>query len=70
MVRDKTYDTNQDKLTPESFADQIVPGSCEYALNEIVESHLDLTPFEARYRNDDTGRLAYDPKACRWLNRK
>lgn len=34
----------------------------EYALNEIVESHQDLTLFEARYRNDDTGRLPYDPK--------
>ena len=58
MARYKTYDTNQDKLIPVSFADQIVPGSFEYALNEIVESHLDLTPFEARYRSDDTGRLA------------
>ena len=23
---------------------------------------LDLTAFERRYRNDETGRLAYDPK--------
>jgi transposase len=45
-----------------SYADQIVPGSFEYAPNEIVEEHLDLTVFERRYRNDDTGRLAYDPK--------
>lgn len=37
--------------------------SCQapsYALNEIVDEHVDLTPFEARYANDDTGRLAYD----------
>jgi hypothetical protein len=40
----------------------MVPGSFEYALNEIVEEHLDLSVFEPRYRNDDTGRLAYDPK--------
>ncbi len=39
-----------------------LPGSFEYALNEIVEEHLDLSMFERRYRNDDTGRLAYDPK--------
>ncbi len=62
MARYKHYDTNQDKLIPVSFADQIVPGSFEHALNEIVESHLDLTPFSARYSNDETGRLAYDPK--------
>ena len=49
---------------PLSYADQIVPGSFEYALNEIVEEHLDLSVFESRYRNDETGRLAYDPKGC------
>jgi hypothetical protein len=27
-----------------------------------VEEHLDLSVFEPRYRNDDTGRSAYDPK--------
>ena len=39
-----------------------MPGSFEYALNEIVEEHLDLSVFEPRYRDDDAGRLAYDPK--------
>lgn len=43
-------------------ADQIVPGSFEHALKEIGEQHLDLTVFERRYRSDQTGRLAYDPK--------
>jgi hypothetical protein len=32
-----------------SYADQIVPGSFEYALNEIVEEHLDLSVFERRF---------------------
>jgi hypothetical protein len=62
MARYKPYNLKQDKRTPLSYADQIVPGSFEYALNEIVEEHLDLSVFEARYRNDETGRLAYDPK--------
>jgi transposase len=31
-------------------------------LHAIVEDHLDLTAFDQRYRNDQTGRLAYDPK--------
>jgi transposase len=44
-----------------SFRDQILPGSFEYALNEIVEQHIDLTAFGDRYANDETGRLAYDP---------
>jgi transposase len=60
--RYKPYDLKQDKLVPVSYRDQIVPGSFEHALNEIVEEHLDLSVFEQRYRNEDTGRLAYDPK--------
>jgi hypothetical protein len=46
---------------PLSFADQILPGSCEHTLNELVEKHLDLSIFEQRYCNDETGRLAYAP---------
>jgi transposase len=62
VARYKPYELKQDKFIPLSFADQVVAGSFEYALNEIVEEHLDLSVFEKRYRNDETGRLAYDPK--------
>jgi len=62
MARYKHYDLNQAKMIPLSYADQIVEGSFEYALNEIVEEHLDVSVFEHRYRNDATGRSAYDPK--------
>lgn len=61
MARFQPYDVDQGKFIPVSFRDQILPGSFEYTLNEIVERHIDLTPFEDRYANDDTGRLAYDP---------
>jgi len=63
MVRFKPYDLNQTKMIPLSYADQVLEGSFEYALNEIVEEHLDLSVFDHRYHNDATGRLAYDPKA-------
>jgi transposase len=62
MARYKPYDLKQAKMIPLSYADQIVPGSFEYALDNIVEEHLDLGVFDRRYRNDQTGRLAYDPK--------
>jgi transposase len=62
MARYKAYDLNQAKMIPISYSDQIVLGSFEHALNEIVEEHLDLSAFEQRYSNDATGRLAYDPK--------
>ncbi len=50
-------------MIPVSYADQIVPGTFEDALDDIVENHLDMSIFDKRYRNDQTGRLAYDPKA-------
>lgn len=61
MARYKPYDVHQDKFIPVSFHDQILPGSFEHALNEIVDQHIDLTVFAGRYTNDETGRLAYDP---------
>ena len=64
MARYKAYDLNQAKMIPISYADQVVEGSFEHALNEIVEEHLDVSAFERRYANDDTGRLAYDRKFC------
>jgi transposase len=62
MARYKPYDLHQAKMIPLSYADQIVEGSFEHALNEIVEEHLDLSVFDKRYTNDDTGRPAYDPR--------
>jgi transposase len=62
MARFKPYDLNQSKMIPLSYAEQIVEGSFEHALNEIVEEHLDLSIFDRRYANDDTGRPAYDPR--------
>lgn len=61
MARYQPYDVNQDKFIPVSFRDQILPGSFEHVLNEIVDQHIDLTLFASRYANDETGRLAYDP---------
>jgi transposase len=61
MARSKPYDINQVTLIPVSFSDQILPGSFEYALKEIVDEHIDLRRFEARYQNDETGCLAYAP---------
>src|ERR1051325_5073757 len=61
MARYKPYNANQITLVPVSFQEQILPGTFEYALNEIVDEHIDLRSFEAHYQNDETGCLAYDP---------
>lgn len=62
MARYKSYDLKQTKMIPLCYSDQLLVGSFEHALNEIVEEHLDMSIFERRYSNDATGRLAYDPK--------
>ena len=62
MARYKPYKYDQVVLVPVSFQDQLEPGTFEYTLNELVEKHLDLSVFEARYQNDRTGALAIHPK--------
>lgn len=61
MARYKTYDYNQLLMVPVSLSEQLMPGTLEYAINEVVENRLDLSRFDARYKNDKTGRSAYSP---------
>ena len=61
MPRYKDYNYNQTKLLPINFSEQILPGSFEYTLNYLVDNELDLSVFDSRYKNDETGCTAYDP---------
>lgn len=61
MARYKPYNYNQGKLIPISFNKQILPGTFEYTLNHLIDNELDLSVFDDRYHNDDTGAFAYDP---------
>ena len=62
MARYKHYDYNQLMMVPVSLAEQLMPGTLEYAIHNVVEERLDLSIFEKRYCNDETGRKAIDPK--------
>jgi transposase len=62
MARYKSYDYSQRVLVPVSLEDQLTPGTLEFAIHTLVESRMDLSVFDEKYRNDETGRLAYDPK--------
>jgi len=62
MAKYKHYDYSQDVLIPVSLKDQLIPGTLEFAIHTLVETRMDTSIFEDRYRNDETGRLAYDPK--------
>ena len=61
MARYKPYDYRQTKMLPVRFEEQILPGTFEYRLNRLIDESIDLSVFEARYRNDDGGAPAYDP---------
>ena len=62
MARYRSYDYSQRVLLPVSLEAQLMPGTLEFAINTLVEEHMDLSLFDERYCNDDTGRSAYDPK--------
>ncbi|MFO7617190.1 MAG: hypothetical protein R6V75_08055 [Bacteroidales bacterium] len=61
MPRFKEYNQGQTVLLPISFDRQILPGTFEYTLNYLVDEKLDLSIFNHKYNNNDTGRPAYDP---------
>ncbi len=45
-----------------SLDDQLIPGTMEHAIYDIVENHIDTTQFDSKYKNDVSGRKAYSPK--------
>ena len=61
MARYKEYDYSQGKFIPIHFDKQILPGTFEYSLHYLIDNEIDLSMFDARYRNDETGAPAYDP---------
>jgi transposase len=62
MAKYKPYDYSQRMMIPVSLEEQLVPGTLEFAIQTLVEDRMDMVMFEDRYRNDETGRMAYDPK--------
>jgi transposase len=62
MAKFKPYDYRQRVLLPVSLEEQLMPGTLEFAIHTLVEKRLDMSIFDGKYRNDETGRAAYDPK--------
>jgi transposase len=62
MAKYKQYDYKQMVMLPISLEDQLAPGTLEFAIHTLVENRMDLSVFDEKYKNDETGRLAYDPK--------
>jgi transposase len=62
MAKFKTYDYRQRVLLPVSLEDQLMPVTLEFAIHTLMEKRLDMSIFGGKYRNDETGRAAYDSK--------
>lgn len=46
-----------------SLEEQLIPGSFEFTLRELIDNQLDLSPFDQFYANDLAGPKAYSPRA-------
>lgn len=60
MARYKQIDTSP-RFLPVDLSRQLLPGTFEHALNHLLDHEMDLSGFDARFRNDDTGASAYPP---------
>ena len=60
MARYKYIDTNPRFLAVD-LARQLLPGTFEHALNHLLDHAIDLSHFDARFRNDTTGAPASPP---------
>ncbi len=55
MAKYKLYSNAQGQFIPVFFDKQIQKGTFEYTLSYLVDSELDLSIFDQRFCNDETG---------------
>jgi transposase len=60
MARYKHIDTSP-RMLPVDLARQLLPGTFEHALNHLLDHEIELSCFDARCCNDETGATAYPP---------
>ncbi|MGB3212289.1 MAG: transposase [Desulforhopalus sp.] len=62
MAKYKPYSYAQGQFIPVFFDKQIQQGTFEYTLSYLIDSELELSIFDDRFHNDETGAPAYDPR--------
>ncbi len=60
MARCKVIDTSP-RFLPVDLSRQLLPGTFEPALDHLIDHELELSGFNARYRDDATGACAFPP---------
>lgn len=61
MPKYKPYNYDQSSMVVINYLEQLQPGTFENSLHYLIDTQMDLSIFYPRYKNDDTGRPAYDP---------
>ena len=62
MAKHKKYNYSKTVMLPVSPSEQLMPGTLEFAIHTLLEERMDMSRFDAKFKNDETGRFAYDPK--------
>ena len=62
MAKYKSYNYSQTVMLPVSLEDQLTHGTIEFAIHTLVEEILNMKRFDAKFKNDETGCKAYNPK--------
>lgn len=61
MARFIKYNYKQQIMIAINFEEQLQPGTFEHAIHYLIDNKLDLSVFHPKFKNEDTGRPAYDP---------
>jgi transposase len=62
MARYKQTEKDQGLFLTVDLSKQIIPDTYEYTLKYLIDSHMDLTIFDTKYKNDETGATAIEPR--------
>jgi transposase len=62
MAKYKFYNYDQMVMVAVSLDEQLMPGTLEFAIHELIEGRVNTSIFDDNYNNDQTGCPAYDPK--------
>ena len=55
MARYRDRSRDQAYMLPVHLADQLQPGTFEHTIDYLVDNEIDLSAFDTRYDNDESG---------------
>jgi transposase len=61
MAHYKETEKGQGLFLTVNLSEQLVPGTFEHTLNKLIDKKLDLSIFDSKYQNDETGAAAIQP---------